>query len=324
MAIDMMDRLDPELVDPLQGLMEATGGGFSLRDVPSTRAMVDAMLAAVKAEVPPILGVESEDRRVPSTAGGPDVAVRIYRPSGRADALPALIWLHGGGFVLGGLELDDLMARQLAKDVECVVIGVDYRLAPENPYPAALDDSRAVLKWAAANGEALGIDSKRIALGGASAGGGIAAGVALMERDRGESDIAFQLLIYPSIDDRNIEQVSETVPENLFWSRENTLTGWRLYLEGQQAGGNVQAYAAPARAVDLGGLPPTYIAVGAVDMFMGDDIDYARRLVAAGVPTELHVYPGAFHAFDSFAPMAGVSRRFVEDRNAALRRAFAS
>ena len=131
-------------------------------------------------------------------------------------------------------------------------------------------------------------------------------------------------MIYPSIDDRNIEQVSETVPENLFWSRENTLTGWRLYLEGQQAGGNVQAYAAPARAVDLGGLPPTYIAVGAVDMFMGDDIDYARRLVAAGVPTELHVYPGAFHAFDSFAPMAGVSRRFVEDRNAALRRAFAS
>ena len=111
-----------------------------------------------------------------------------------------------------------------------------------------------------------------------------------MERDRGESDIVFQLLIYPSIDDRNIEQVSETVPENLFWSRENTLTGWRLYLEGQQAGGNVQAYAAPARAVDLGGLPPTYIAVGAVDMFMGDDIDYARRLVAAGVPTELHVY----------------------------------
>lgn len=324
MPIDMMDRLDPELVGPLEGLMEATGGGFSLRDIPSTRAMVDAMLAAVKAEVPPIGGVESEDRSAPSPVGGPDVAVRIYRPNGRPDPLPAVIWLHGGGFVLGGLELDDLMSRQLAKDVECVVVNVDYRLAPEHPYPAALEDARAVLQWAAAAGGEIGIDRDRIAIGGASAGGGIAAGLALMERDRGGSNIAFQLLLYPAINDHNVEQVSEAVPENLFWSRENALTGWRAYLGDRRGGTDVEPYAAPLRAEDLSGLPPAYVGVGAVDMFMDDDLEYGRRLVAAGVPTELHVYPGAFHAFDAFVPMARVSQRFLADRDSALRRAFSS
>jgi len=323
--IDMRDRLDPELVEPLDGLMAATGGGFSLDDIPATRAMVDAMVAAVKAEVPPIGGVDREDLRVPSASRGraTDVPIRVYRPTDAGKPLPALVWMHGGGYVLGGIELDDLMCAQLAKDVGCAVISVEYRLAPEHPYPAALEDCRGALQWAARNAAAAGLDAKRIAIGGGSAGAGLAAGLTLLVRDEGDVMPCFQLLVYPAINDRNIEPASAKVPENLFWSRENTRRSWEAYLAGRQATADVEPYAAPARAKDLSGLPPAFISVGSLDMFLPDCVDYAGRLIAAGVDSELHVYPRAFHAFDAFAPMAGVSQRFVADRDEALRRAFA-
>lgn len=320
--MDMKSRLDPELVTPLEELEAATGGGFSLRDIPATRGMVDAMVAAVKAEVPPIEGVATEDLRVPSAEAGIEVPIRIYRPSGAAGPLPAIVWMHPGGFVIGSIEMDDLMAAQLAKDVGCAVVSVAYRLAPEHPYPAALEDCRGVLAWAGTNAAEQGLDAARIAIGGSSGGAGIAAGLALKARDEGGIQPCFQLLIYPCINDRNIEQVSDSVPENLFWSRESTLIGWNAYLAGRQGQPGVEAYAAPYRAEDLTGLPPAYIAVGSLDMFCGDCLDYASRLIEAGVDSEVHVYAGAFHAFDAFAPMAAVSQRFVVGRNAALQRAF--
>lgn len=321
---DMRDRLDPELVEPLDGLMEATGGGFSLNDIPATRAMVDAMVAAMKAEAPPIEGVAREDLRVPSASAGKatDVPIRVYRPEGAAPPLPTLIWMHGGGFVLGGIELDDLMCAQLAKDVGCAVVSVEYRLAPEHPYPAALEDCRGVLRWAARDAAEAGLDGRRIAVGGGSAGAGLAAGLTLLARDEDDVMPCFQLLVYPAINDRKIEPASESVPENLFWSRENTRRSWEAYLGGRQGTDDVEVYAAPARATDLSGLPPAYISVGSLDMFLPDCVDYAERLIAAGVDSELHVYPRAFHAFDAFAPMAGVSQRFVADRDEALLRAF--
>jgi acetyl esterase/lipase/alkylation response protein AidB-like acyl-CoA dehydrogenase len=322
--MDMKQRLDPELVQPLDNLMAATGGGFNLHDLAATRAMVDAMVASVKAQVPPIGGVVTEDVKVPGGAGAPAVAVRIYRPAGRTDALPVLVWMHGGGWMLGGIELDDLMARQLAKDVRCAVVSVEYRLAPEHPYPAALEDCYAVVEWLAGSGALRGLDRQRIAVGGGSAGGNLAAGLALLARDRGKVDLHFQLLIYPAVNDRNVAQVSEGVAENLFWSRENTLLSWRAYLANGQGRADVPIYAAPARARDLAGLPPAYIAIGGIDMFLADNLDYAERLTAAGVSTELHVYPGAFHAFDAFAPMARVAQQFVNDRNAALQRALST
>lgn len=319
--MDMTKRLDPELVAPLEELTTATGGGFSLRDIPATRAMVDSMIAAVKAEVPPIEGVATEDRKVPGAEGAPEVTVRVYRPAEASGALPVLVWMHAGGFVLGGLELDDLMLRQLTKSVGCAVVSVDYRLAPEHPYPKPLDDCFAALKWASGEAPAAAFDPARIAVGGASAGAGLAAGLALMARDSNGPAIRLQLLIYPAINDRNTAQVSDGVPENLFWSRENTLKSWQAYLDNQQGGESVPAYAAPIRATRLEALPPAYFAIGALDMFLPDNLDYAARLNGAGVATELHVYPGAFHAFDAFAPMARVSRKFVADRDDALRRA---
>jgi acetyl esterase/lipase len=320
--MDPKQRLDPELVAPLEGVMAATGGGFNLHDLAATRAMVDAMVAGVAAQVPPIAGVEAADLQAPGPKGAPTVAVRLYRPSGGRDALPALVWMHGGGWVLGNIELDDLMARELAKNVGCAVASVEYRLAPEHPYPAALEDCYAVLKWLAKDAKKHGIDARRIAVGGGSAGGNLAAGVALLARDRGEVPLCFQSLIYPALNDRNVAQVGANVAENLFWSRENMLMSWQAYLENRQATADVPIYAAPARARDLGRLPPAYIAVGGLDMFIDDCVDYGARLTAAGVSTEVHVYPGAFHAFDAFAPMARVAQRFVADRDAALRRAF--
>jgi len=317
--MDMRDRLDPELVGPLDGIMEATGG-FSLKDIPATRAMVAGMLEAMAAEAPPFPGVTTEDTQ--AHANGHAVDVRIYKPGSLGADAPALLWMHPGGYVIGSIGLDDLLCRQIAKDVGCVVVSVEYRLAPEHPYPAALDDCYTALQWLNADSARLGIDSQRIAVGGSSAGGGLAAALALRARDAGVAQPCFQLLIYPAINDANVEQASASVPENLFWSRENSLIGWRAYLEGRQGGRDVPAYAAAIRAQDLSGLPPAHIAVGALDMFVRDCTDYANALIGAGVATSLSVYPGAFHAFDAFAPDAAVSQRFVTDRNGALRRAF--
>lgn len=311
---------DPELIEPLDGLMEATGGGFDLTDIPATRAMLAAMIAAVKEQVPTIDGVTAEDALAPGLDGAQGVPVRTYRPAGATGTLPALVWLHGGGFVLGDLELDDLMLRQLSKDTGCVVVNVEYRLAPEHPFPAALEDAYATLCWVDRDAKALGVDAGRIAIAGASAGGGLAAGASLMARDRGEIGLAYQMLIYPAIDDSNVAQAGPGVPESLLWTRANALHGWTAYV-GQPGSPDVPAYAAPIRADDLAGLPPTYLAVGAVDSFVDENLAYGRRLAAAGVPLELHVYPGGYHAFDVFAPMSSLAGRFVADRNAAIRRA---
>jgi acetyl esterase/lipase len=321
--MDMMRHLDPELVEPLEEFLAATGGGFKLSDIAGLREMLDGMIAGMQAEAPVVEGVASEDVNVPCGSPEDTVLVRIYRPSAASKPLPALIWMHPGGFVVGSIELDDLMLREIARDVGCAVIAVEYRLAPEHPYPAPLDDCNAVLQWASANAKSLRLDPNKLAVGGASAGGGLAAGVALRARDRGGAQPCFQLLIYPAINDSNIDQVSNSVPENLFWSRENALIGWQSYLGGKQASEAVDVYAAASRATDLAGLPPAFVAVGSIDMFVHDCLDYSSRLIKAGVDTALCVYPGAFHAFDAFAPQSSVAQRFVMDRNAALRRAFA-
>ncbi|MGD8323210.1 MAG: alpha/beta hydrolase, partial [Gammaproteobacteria bacterium] len=247
-----------------------------------------------------------------------------YKPETISVDSPALLWMHPGGYVIGSIGLDDLLCRQMAKDVGCRIVSVEYRLAPENPYPAALDDCFAALQWTHNESGTLGIDPTRIAVGGSSAGGGLAAALALRARDSGDVKPCFQLLVYPSINDRNIEQVSANVPENLFWSRESTLIGWQSYLGNKQGSDDVPAFAAPIRAEDLSGLPPAHIAVGALDMFVPDCLEYAGRLNEAGVEVGLVVYPGAFHAFDAFAPEAQVSQKMVADRNAALKRAFSN
>jgi acetyl esterase/lipase len=317
----MTDRLDPEIAGPLERFLRLMGEGMDLRDIPAARAASSQMMAAMKGQLPVIEGVTDEDRRLPGPVGAPDVPVRIYRRIDRPETLPAFLWMHGGGYIFGGLDQGDIGCQQLTLAGDCVTVAVDYRLAPENPFPAPVEDCYAALKWLAGHAVELGIDRDRIAIGGASAGGGLAAGLALLARDRAEVKVARQFLIYPMLDDGNIAPAGEGLPDTLFWTRENNLIGWRSYLGGEPGGADISCYAAACRAVDLAGLPPVYIAVGELDLFLNESVSYARRLIEADVPTELHVYPGACHGFDMVAPGANVTRRFISDYYEALRRA---
>jgi acetyl esterase/lipase len=216
--------------------------------------------------------------------------------------------------------MNDDMCAAVADQLKIVVASVEYRLAPEYPYPAPLEDCYAGLRWFAGAAGELGVDGARIAIGGASAGGGLAAGLGLLARDRGEMAVAFQLLVYPMLDDRNLTPSSHAVVDPKVWNRTANTVGWNAYLAGQAGADDVAPYAAPARATDLAGLPPTYINVGDLDLFVDEDIAYAQALMRAGVPCELHVYPGAFHGSNNFVSRAVLSRRWTADERAALAR----
>jgi acetyl esterase/lipase len=248
--------------------------------------------------------VERTDHVVDASTG---VTVRVHRPAGAAGPLPCLYSMHGGGFVFGTNAIDDARFDSWCPRFGLVGVSVDYRLAPETPYPGPLDDCYAGLRWVWAHHEEIGVDPDQIALVGVSAGGGLAAGLALMARDRGEVPILFQLLECPMLDDRQVSPSSRL--EGLaIWNRHSNEFGWRSYLGPLYGTSEVPAYAAPARATDLAGLPPAYICVGTADGFRDEDIDYATRLNQAGVPAELHVYAGAPHGVGVFAGTALADR----------------
>ena len=315
------DRLDDMSKAVLEMIPESLLDLSSTESIQDARAAVDGLMAAMFAEAPDVPGVDVEDHWAEGAPGDPHVMVRVYTPSGLDGAAPGLFWIHGGGMVLGNVAMDDLNCKAWAVEFGCVVASVEYRLAPEHPHPAPVEDCYAGLKWFAEEAESLGVDRARIAIGGASAGGGLAAALALLARDRGEVDIIFQQLIYPMLDDRNITHASHYVQHPKVWNRAANIAGWSALL-GEPAGSDdVSPYASPARAEDLSGLPPAFIIVGELDLFVDEDIDYARRLIQAGVPTELHVFPGAFHGSDLMVPMSDTSRRWAKVRSAALRQA---
>ena len=276
--------------------------------------LTDDSLASVRAAMAeaPVLGLGTDVQRSDVVVPGHDgLHVRVHRPVGVQGTLPCLYWMHGGGLVLGGVTGDDVRFDRWCVRFGCVGVSVDYRLAPECPYPGPLDDCYDGLAWVHDNATELGVDRARLGVGGVSAGGGLAAGVALLARERGHVPLAFQLLIYPMLDDRQIT-VSSAWADPVWPPAANTY-GWSAYLGERKGGDAVSPYAAAARAIDLSGLPPTYIAVGAIDGLSDEDIDYAVRLRHAGVPVDLRVYAGAPHGFDGLAPRATVSRRARRD-----------
>jgi acetyl esterase/lipase len=317
--MNFIDQLDPELRAVVQNL--PTDRPLDLNKIPAARVKMKKMVTAMLANLPPVEGVTGQDRFVPGSQGGTDVRVRVYRPNDQPRTLPALYWIHGGGYVMGDIEQDDRLMKQLVNRIGCVAVSVEYRLAPEHPFPAPVEDCYAGLQWLSRHAAELGVEPSRVAIGGASGGGGLAAGLALLARDRGEVPVAFQLLVYPMIDDRNVTPASYAITDPRIWNRESNRLGWKAYLGREGGGPDVSPYAAAARATDLTNLPPAYIPVGALDLFVDENIEYAQRLVQAGVPTELHVYPGAFHGFDLFAPSARVSKQFKADRDQALKSA---
>jgi acetyl esterase/lipase len=289
-------------------------------DLPDIRAQMNAMRAAM-APVALDERVTIEDRMVPGPEGEPDIRLRIYRLADQEGAVPGVYWIHGGGMIIGDPEMDDPRMVEYVVQLGCVAVSVDYRLAPEHPHPAPVEDCYAGLVWTAKNAAELGIDPDRLAVGGLSAGGGLAAGTVLLARDRGGPALAFQLLVCPMLDDRNVTPSSREFAEAVVWNRDANLFGWTALLGDAAGSDDVSPYAAPARATDLSGLPPAYIDVGELEVFRDECIDYAQRLVQAGVSTEFHLYPGAFHGFDGMIPEAEISRRAAAERVVALRRA---
>ena len=252
--------------------------------------------------------VVREDRRVPGREGDPEVGIRIYRPKAPAEGLRGGVFeIHGGGFMLGSLEMMDPWCDRVAAELGAVVVSVDYRLAPEHPFPAGVEDCYAALSWMAAHADELGIDAARIAIAGQSAGGGLAAATALLARDRGGPSVCFQLLEIPELDDRLETPSMREFTDTPLWNRPNAVWSWRHYL-GPDHAGEVSPYAAPARAKDLAGLPPAYVSTMQFDPLRDEGIDYALRLLQAGVSVELHSFPGTFHG-SALLPTAEVSRR---------------
>lgn len=250
-----------------------------------------------------------------------EVSMRVHRPSSASGPHPGLVWIHGGGMVIGAAAQDDRLCRALSEATGCVVAAVDYRLAPEHPFPIPLEDCHDALTWLAADPD---VDAQRIAIGGASAGGGLAAGLALLARDRGEVHPVFQLLVYPMLDDRTALRTDIDEKPLRLWNNRSNAFGWTAYTGLPVGSPDVSPLAAPARREDLAGLPPAWIGVGSLDLFHDEDVLYAERLRSAGVACELDVVDGAFHGFDGMAPKAAVTRRFHAAQVEALLGAFAS
>jgi acetyl esterase len=300
-----MVGMDPELEAFIPLFPKA-----DLEDPVSARRDLAALAAA--APLPDVSELEIEDRTVPAD---PDVPVRIYRPR---EAHGAIVWLHGGGYVMGDVDTEHPWATRVALGAGATVVSVGYRLAPEHPFPAALDDVHAALTWVAAHAAELGIDPERIAVGGHSAGAGLAAAVALRARDEHGPSICFQLLSQPELDDRQETWSARTFTDTPWLTRAKVAASWRHYLGGAAA----TPYAAPARATDLAGLPPAHVATAEYCPNRDEDILYALRMLQAGVSVELHQWAGTFHGSQAILS-AEVSQRQIAELAAALRRGLA-
>ena len=311
--MSLWDRIDAESKPALDILWEALPGGLNgIPDIVARRAAYEAFRAAAPKGEFPDLNVSDHSYSGPDG----DLSLRLYQPRHATAPAPGLIYIHGGGMIMGNLESQDEVLKTTASELGMPIASIDYRKAPEHPYPAAPEDCYAGVCWVFDNATALGMDINNIGLMGASAGGGLALATALMLRDREGPELKYLLPIYPMIDDRHHTASSKTVLDIGIWDREGSIEAWNWYL-GDSA---PDAYAAPARAEDLSGLPPTYIDVGDLDLFRDEDILIAQRLSAAGVPVEFHLWTGAYHASELFAPQAALSQHIWATRYAAIRR----
>jgi acetyl esterase/lipase len=322
--VDIMERIDPQVRARLDQYRKLVGpeGLSGIADIPERRRR-QAELTAPRTDpaAPDDVGIHDLSISPGAETRGEPVLVRVYRPRATTTPAPCIFSMHGGGMVAGSIAGDHAKTVRLARATGFVVVSVEYRLAPENPHPAALDDCYAGLAGVAERHRELGIDGDRIALYGTSAGGCLAAGVALLARDRGGPAIAHQMLLSPMLDDLSSSPSAMTNTGFGAWSRAANIQTWRAWLGKDFGTDRVSPYAAPARASDLTGLPPAYIDVGDLDLLRDEAVDFARRLSWAGVPVELHVYPGGIHGGENLAPDAELSVRVRGYRLDALRRA---
>ena len=310
--------IDPDLIPPSGSIPSP---GFSLDTLPEVRAgMLAKAIAALPADNP---AVSVGELHVPGTSEIPPVRVLVYRPTQVQGPLPVLLHLHGGGYVAGSPERKGAEHRKLAVDLGCAIYSVDYRLAPETLFPGAIGDCYRVLQWLQENASQLNLDTNRVGVMGESAGGGLAASLALLVRDRAEFRLAFQHLVSPMLDDRTAVNFNASPwTGQVAWTQQDNAFGWSALLGSALGAPDVSPYAAAAHAENLNGLPPTFLSIAALDLLMEEQLDYARRLACAGVPLELHLYPATFHGFVATCPKARVSITAARDSYEALHRAF--
>lgn len=307
--------IDPEVAAAL-ALLDLPPASLRAQDIPVRRAAAVVDLDWMRRDGT----ITLTDRSIPGPPDNPEITVVVLsRTGGPAAGAPGMFYIHGGGMVLGTRwDIDESIMNAIGDGF--VVVSVEYRLAPEYPYPAAIEDCYAAWLWTAAHAVELGIDPARLAIAGASAGGGLAAGTTLLARDRGATMPRHQILFCPMLDDREITASSQELEGVARWDRIANRTGWSAYLGDRRGGDDVPVYAAPARAADLSGLPPTYLELGDVETFRDEDLDYAARLSRAGVPVELHLWPGGVHGFTALAPQTAVSRAALDTRRGYLAR----
>ena len=303
---------DPELA----GIVPMLPVESDWSDVPAARRAMEEMVANLPVQRGPADDlVQFEDRVIPGPPDAPELTVRVYTPEGSEGQRPGVLYIHGGGFCFGSIELEHRGALTTAHGADAVVVSVEYRLAPEHPFPAGIEDCYAALVWLASEAASLGIDLDRLAVMGQSAGGGLAAGVALMARDRGGPQLRLQVLGIPELDHRLETPSMRRFVDTPLWNRPNAIESWRCYL-GEEPG-EVSAYASPSIAKDLANLPPAYVSTMEFDPLRDEGIQYALRLLEAGVAVELHQYPGTFHG-SALVVDAGVSKRAAAEMMSAL------
>jgi acetyl esterase/lipase len=307
--------IDPELTAILELLPP-----LQIADAVAARAGFDEMMAALRTDIPGLEKLEIEDRLVPGWEGDPDVGVRLYVPKERAGPVPGVVMIHGGGFVIGSVDSEQAGAVALANGTGAIVVSVEYRLAPEHPFPAGLHDCYSALAFLAAHTNELGVDSARLALVGTSAGGGLAAATALLARDLGGPALCFQMLHIPELDDRLETPSMRAFVDSPIWNRPLAEQSWKAYLGEEAGSGEVSPYAAPSRAADLSGLPAAYISTAENDPLRDEGILYALGLLRAGVSVELHQFPGTFHG-STLVTTAAISQRAQQEAAIVLRRA---
>jgi acetyl esterase/lipase len=310
--------VNPELRQMAAGVASLTGNIVYTRDsILQMRKGAAAMGRSPRTDVP------LERKVIAGSRGQPEVTIYIIN-SRPGESRPAILHMHGGGYFMGAAAQNIRDLQDLCSELGCAAVSVDYRLAPETDYTGSIEDNYAGLKWLHANAASIGADPARIAVMGESAGGAHAALLAIAARDRGEVPVIFQQLLYPMLDDRtgSSRQAAAHVGR-LVWTPASNQFGWESFLGRPPGGRNIPAAAVPARVKDLSGLPPAFIGVGSIDLFHDEDVDYAQRLNAAGVSTQLILVPGAFHGFDiftQFAPNLRLVEWFNRAKTDALRR----
>ncbi|GLV76240.1 alpha/beta hydrolase [Streptomyces hygroscopicus] len=310
--------LDPELAAALTVVHRHLSPTITAEDIEELR--VNPLFAVPDEDLTRDGTIHLRNRSVPGPAGASEVSLLVLRPVGLAAGAPIFYYMHGGGMIIGNNRTGVGAVLDWAVDIGAIVVSVEYRLAPEHPDPAPIEDCYAGLLGTHRLATEIGGDPNRIVVTGASAGGGLAAGVALLARDRGGPQPLGQLLMCPMLDDRFITRSSRELDGAGIWDTTSNMTGWNALLGERRGGSDVSIYTAPARATDLTGLPTSFVDVGSVETFRDEDIHYAARLLQAGVQTELHVWPGGFHGFDGIAPQAALSRTASATRTAWVRR----